>query len=123
MQDLTNYEEFKSREMLKKYLQLKSDPLQFLFDGNGDLVVSASYSNGETYRFSVIVRDYGSKNKPWDCKISSFSANLWMRTNKGVSGEKYASLPLMLSSIRKIMAKAGLTVESWIIEKTEQFDE
>jgi len=40
------------------------------------------------YEFSLVLKDY----KGIDCKISSFGANLWFRTNKGMKYEKYSSL-------------------------------
>lgn len=44
------------------------------------------------YVFSVVLVHKGYVKDSVDCKISSFGANLWMRTPKGQRGEKYKSL-------------------------------
>jgi hypothetical protein len=52
------------------------------------------------YTFHVVLR--GRDNKP-DCKISSFGANLFLRTNKGVNSEKYNSLSTLQTSLVKLI--------------------
>jgi hypothetical protein len=52
------------------------------------------------YTFHVVLR--GRDNNP-DCKISSFGANLFMRTNKGVNSEKYTSLSTLQTSLVKLI--------------------
>lgn len=55
------------------------------------------------YTFNVVLKDRSDKV---DCKISSFGANLWMRTNKGLNYEKYKSLATLQAAIvRTIRAK------------------
>lgn len=58
--------------------------------------------NNKPFVFSVIMKD----RKGVDCKLSSFGANLWMRTPKGVNMEKYKSLSSLQSAIvRTILSK------------------
>jgi len=38
-----------------------------------------------------------------DCKLSSFSANLWTRTKKGMNYERYKSLSSLQSAIVKLI--------------------
>ena len=59
------------------------------------IVVSLSDKN---YEFNVVLTSLMDKI---DCKISSFGANLWTRTNKGINYEKYQSLSTLQSAIVK----------------------
>ena len=59
------------------------------------IVVSLSDKN---YEFNVVLTSLMDKI---DCKISSFGANLWIRTNKGINYEKYQSLSTLQSAIVK----------------------
>jgi len=55
------------------------------------------------YTFNVVLKDRSDKV---DCKISSFGANLWMRTDKGLKFEKYKTLAsLQAAIVRKIKTK------------------
>lgn len=38
-----------------------------------------------------------------DCKISSWGANLWARTNKGINYEKYLSLSSLQTALVKLI--------------------
>lgn len=49
------------------------------------------------YLFSLILKD----RRGIDCKLSSFGANLWMRTNKGLKYEKYKTLSSLQSAIKR----------------------
>ena len=54
------------------------------------------------YEFSLVLKSFGGA----DCKISSFGANLWFRTNKGLNYEKYNSLKDLQSAVvRAIKSK------------------
>ena len=50
------------------------------------------------YEFNVVLTSLMDKV---DCKISSWGANLWTRTNKGINYEKYKSLSTLQSAIVK----------------------
>lgn len=52
------------------------------------------------YQFHVVLVDR--LNKP-DCKISSWGANLWARTNKGINYEKYNSLSSLQTALVKLI--------------------
>jgi hypothetical protein len=52
------------------------------------------------YTFHVVLVDR--LGKP-DCKISSWGANLWSRTNKGISYEKYNSLSSLQTALVKLI--------------------
>jgi hypothetical protein len=62
---------------------------------NGDKQINLHLSD-KPYVFSVILKD----RRGVDCKLSSFGANLWTRTNKGVNSEKYASLSSLQRAIK-----------------------
>jgi hypothetical protein len=54
------------------------------------------------YTFSLVLKDSQGKV---DCKISSFGANLWMRTDKGLKYEQYKTLAsLQAAIVKKIKA-------------------
>ncbi len=65
-------------------------------------------------------------NKPWtfhvvmvdrkgvDCKISSFGANLWARTNKGLEMEKYKSIKGLQTALNKLIKEKVDTDNSLI---------
>lgn len=48
------------------------------------------------YVFNVVMAD--ANGKP-DCKVSSFGANLWFRTPKGLNYDKYKTLGALQSAI------------------------
>lgn len=57
------------------------------------------------YVFNVVLAD--GAGKP-DCKISSFGANLWFRTPKGLNYGKYKSLGALQSAIvRAVKSKVA----------------
>jgi len=49
------------------------------------------------YTFSLILKD----RHGVDCKLSSFGANLYVRTNKGLNYERYQSLSSLQSAIKR----------------------
>lgn len=51
------------------------------------------------YVFSVILKD----RHGFDCKLSSFGANLWLRTNKGVNSQKYTSIGTLQAAIKSVI--------------------
>ena len=38
-----------------------------------------------------------------DCKLSSFAANLWTRTNKGINYEKYSRIQDLQTAIKRLI--------------------
>jgi hypothetical protein len=67
---------------------------------NKQVVVTLS---DKPYEFDVQLKDNRDKV---DCKISSFGANLWFRTPKGMNYEKYNSLASLQNAIvRAVKAK------------------
>ena len=53
----------------------------------------------KSYVFSVVLKDH----RGIDCKISSFGANLYARTNKGVKYEKYKTLATLQSALVRLV--------------------
>jgi len=49
------------------------------------------------YVFSIILKD----RRGVDCKLSSFGANLWTRTNKGVNSEKYKTISALQTALKR----------------------
>ena len=66
--------------------------LDELYEGAKQINVNL---DNKPFVFSVIMKD----RKGVDCKLSSFGANLWMRTPKGINMEKYKSLSSLQSAI------------------------
>ena len=78
--------------------------LEDLYEGKKQVNIHLSEN---LYEFHLVLKSGG---KP-DCKISSFGANLWTRTNKGVNSEKYACFEglqkAVVSEINKNVDKVG----------------
>lgn len=75
---------------------------------NKQIVVHLS---DKSYEFNVILTSITDKV---DCKLSSFVANLWTRTNKGINYEKYKTLSSLQSAIvkkikRKVDTKGNIS--------------
>jgi len=51
------------------------------------------------YVFSLVLKD----RHGVDCKLSSFGANLYTRTNKGVNSEKYKTIASLQSAIKRLI--------------------
>jgi hypothetical protein len=71
-----------------------------------DVTLEALYNNekqieihvaDQPYVYSVILKDW----RGFDCKISSFGANLYTRTNKGVNSEQYNSLGALQTALKR----------------------
>ena len=50
-----------------------------------------------------------------DCKISSFGANLWMRTTKGVNAEKYNSVAALQRALN-VLIKSKVETNGSVIQ-------
>ena len=66
--------------------------------------------------FSIVL--LGSDKTP-DCKISSFTANIWFRTRKGENREQYTSFKGLERAIENKAKQYGYTLEKLIITKGE----
>ena len=104
MRDATNYEDFKTFLDLKDFVQLKTNTLDFLFEDKGKLKVCGR-CNGSVYDFDVMVKNHNDTKFPWDCKVGDFSLNRFVRTKKGIVGEKYKSFDSMIREICKCLKK------------------
>ena len=58
------------------------------------------------YWFHVVLKTHSEV----DCKISSFAANLWARTNKGMKYQKYKSLSTLQSSLVRLIEEKVDTI-------------
>lgn len=70
--------------------------LEDLYEGKSQVLIKLS---DKPYEFHVVLKD----RNGIDCKISSWVANLWIRTNKGMNYEKYNSLATLQSSLVKLI--------------------
>ena len=59
------------------------------------------------YVYTLVLSDR--KGQP-DCKISSFGANLYTRTNKGVNYEKYKNVATLQTAVKKQLKNKVLNV-------------
>ncbi len=71
--------------------------LDELYNGEKQILINLS---DKLYQFHVVLK--GRDNNP-DCKLSSWGANLWLRTNKGMDSEKYSSLSTLQSALVKLI--------------------
>lgn len=72
--------------------------LEQLYEGKKQIEIAIA---DKPYVFHVVLLSGG---KP-DCKLSSFGANLWFRTQKGTRSEKYDSFTSLQRSIVTLMRK------------------
>ena len=75
--------------------------LKDLYDNNVEKQIEIHFSE-EPYIITLILS--GRDGKP-DCKLSSFTANIWFRTTKGVNYGAYFSLDTLQLAITKKMQK------------------
>lgn len=71
--------------------------LEDLYEGKSQLIIKLS---DKPYEFHVVLKDFADKI---DCKISSWGANFWARTNKGMNYEKYNSLATLQTAIVRLI--------------------
>ncbi len=89
-------------ELIMKYAKNLKDlgiTLEELYNNEYQINIHLS---DKPFRFYVILKDLRGKI---DCKISSYTANMWMRTNAGVKYEKYSRLQDLQTAIKKIVYK------------------
>lgn len=75
----------------------------------GEKQINIHLSN-KPFTFHVVMVD----RKGPDCKISSFGANLWARTPKGMEMEKYKSLKSLQSALNRLIKEKVETSNSLI---------
>jgi len=113
--DATNYNVLKEKELMLDYLQVKTDPLQFLYDNKGRLYVYATKQGKVNLsRFEVHVKSFNENS--WDCFIANYNMNFWCRTQKGRTGGKYKTIGLMVKAINTtLLSELGLSVKHYEI--------
>lgn len=94
---------------------VKNDTLlQELYEGKKYLRVKFSSS---PYLFNLVLCG---RDKTPDCYITSFSANLYFRTEKGCTREKYTSYKRMLNEVVKRANK--VLGDNTVIKEIDIFD-
>jgi hypothetical protein len=112
--DTTNYDVLKDSELMLDYLQVKTNPLQFLYENKGRLFVYAIAKNKKVYKFEVYVKSMNEDS--WDCYIVNYDLNFWCRTQKGRTGGKYKTIGLMINAIHfTLMNQLGVVVTHYEI--------
>jgi hypothetical protein len=84
-------------EAMKTSLKDLGITIEELYNGTKQILINLS---DKQYQFHVVL--LGRDNQP-DCKISSWGANLWARTNKGMNYEKYETLSTLQSALVKLI--------------------
>lgn len=69
--------------------------LDELYKGDKQVLINLS---DKRYQFHVVMSSNGAKP---DCKLSSFGANLWFRTPKGINYQRYGSLSALQSALTR----------------------
>lgn len=82
---------------MKTYKSLKELNISLESLYNNDKQINVHLSDKD-YTFYVILKDLRGKI---DCKLSSYRANLWTRTNKGINYEKYTRLQDLQTAIKR----------------------
>jgi hypothetical protein len=77
--------------------------------------VKAIFKNS-SYSYDVILD--GRDGTP-DCKISSFGANLYFRTQNGINRKKYANLKAIAKAVKNRAKQIGLELDFIEIQKGE----
>ena len=109
--DFTNYSlSENNRNRLHELSELKGNPVTLLYSDRAKLKVF--FENDSS---PYIVKCLDNEEKP-DCYVSSFTANLFFRTKKGMNYEKYVSLKTMLREIYKRAKKLELDMCGYKLE-------
>lgn len=69
-------------------------------------------SDGVEYDFTITIR-FLADGEP-DCKIGDFANNLWIRTNKGVKGEKYKTKNTLKHAVEETLRNRGFHSLKWV---------
>lgn len=102
-----------SLDSLTPELQLRFDfefnHLNSCYEGREQLKAFVRLTTGEAFQFDVVTK--GRDSNP-DCKISSFGANLYFRTPKGMNSERYRTFNALKSEVLKSINRNVNNVES-----------
>jgi hypothetical protein len=71
--------------------------LDELYNGVAQIIIHLA---DKPHQYHVVLSDRSGKP---DCKISSWTANLWARTNKGMNYEKYNSLSSLQTALVRLV--------------------
>lgn len=71
--------------------------LNQLYNGEKQIVISLS---DKPYKFHLVLLG---RDKTPDFKISSFGANLYARTNKGMNSQKYTSIEGIKKAVKRLI--------------------
>ena len=75
--------------------------LDQLYENKAQILVNLS---DKPNQYTLVLNSsYTSDKITPDCKLSSFSANLWTRTKKGINYERYKSLSSLQGAIVKLI--------------------
>jgi len=99
LNELVNVVGYNDLEILNTSKNIKDLPatLEELYNGEKQIIIHLS---DKIYTFDLVLIDL---HKKIDCKISSFTANLWTRTNKGINMEKYSSISILQREVKKLI--------------------
>jgi hypothetical protein len=78
--------------------------LNDLYEGKKQIIINLA---DKPHQYHVVLCDRSGKA---DCKISSWSANLWARTKKGIIFERYNSLSSLQSALLRLVGSKVETV-------------
>ena len=102
-----------SIDSLTPELQLRFDfefnHLNSCYEGREQLKAFVRLTTGEVFQFDVVTK--GRDSNP-DCKVSSFGANLYFRTPKGMNSERYSTLNALKNAVTKSINANVRDVES-----------
>jgi len=120
MEDKTDYSFLKHPSLLTEYMFVKTNPIDFIFEGNGELFVFADFKDKKNVIFQVALKDVFNSEEPssWggrDCTIGNYDMNLFLRTEKGRVGGRYKTMKLMMSAIKKRLAQISADGTSYKI--------
>ena len=109
MEDRTRYTRLKHPDLLKAYMFVKTNPIDFVFEGHGELFVYAKFKGKTNVRFQVELKNiFDEEGSAWgerDCTVGNFDLNFFFRTEKGRVGGRYKTMKLMMSAIKKGLAQ------------------
>ena len=124
--DATDYNHYSFRNKIDELALLKTNPLELLYTAKYDLYIVFEEKD---YVFNVECAEESWKGMEDgtvidffipDCKISSHSANMYFRTEKGKDANKYKTFPLMIAGIIKRSKQINLTLLAYKFVEVEK---
>ena len=102
MKDKTNYDRLKSPQLLKEYMFVKTNPIDFVFEGHGRLFVYANHKGKNNVKFHIELQNiFDDDGSDRDCAVGNYEMNFFFRTEKGRVGGRYKTMKLMMNAIKK----------------------